>query len=291
MTWTSADLPSFDGKTVVVTGANSGLGLAAARHFARVGASVILAVRDPTKGRAAADSIVGNAEVRSLDLADLASVRQFATEWSGDIDVLVNNAGVMNVPKGRTKDGFETQFGTNHLGHFALTNLLLPQVTGRVVTMSSLMHRAGTIELSDLNWERRDYSRGAAYSQSKLANLLFALELQRRLTAAGSSVRSLAAHPGYASTNLQTRTGNALFDAAGRLGNKVIAQSAEAGAWPMLFAASQDLPGGAYVGPDRMREMRGHPALAGRTARASDTALAETLWAASEDLTDIRFGL
>lgn len=291
MKWTSADLPSFDGKTVVVTGANSGLGLVAARHFARVGAKVVLAVREPTRGRAAASTIDGDTELRRLDLADLASVRQFADEWAGDLDVLVNNAGVMNLPEGRTTDGFETQFGTNHLGHFALTNLLLPHVTDRVVTMSSIMHRSGAIELSDLNWERRDYSRGAAYGQSKLANLLFSLELQRRLTTAGSSVRSLAAHPGYASTNLQTRTGNALFDAAGRVGNKVIAQSAEAGAWPMLFAASQDLPGGAYVGPDQMREMRGHPALAGRTARASDTALAEKLWAASEDLTGVRFGL
>lgn len=289
MKWTAADLPSFEGKTVVVTGANSGLGLVASRQLAEAGARVVLAVREPTRGRAVATAIRGETEVRRLDLADLASVRAFAEEWTGEIDVLLNNAGVMNVPLGRTADGFETQFGTNHLGHFALTNLLLPYVRDRVVTMSSIMHRGGAIELSDLNWERRTYSRGGAYAQSKLANLLFALELQRRLTAAGSSVRSFAAHPGYASTNLQTRTGNGLFDAAGRVGNKVIAQSAEAGAWPALFAASQDLPGGAYVGPDQMREMRGHPALAGRSARASDLGLAEKLWAASEDLTGVSF--
>lgn len=291
MKWTAADLPSFEGKTVIVTGANSGLGLVAARQLAGVGAKVVLAVREPTRGRAAAATITGTTELRRLDLADLASIRAFAEEWSGDIDVLINNAGVMNVPEGRTRDGFETQFGTNHLGHFALTNLLLPHVRDRVVTMSSIMHRGGSIELSDLNWERRTYNRGAAYNQSKLANLLFSLELQRRLSAAGSSVRSMGAHPGYAATNLQTRTGNALFDAAGRVGNKVIAQSAEAGAWPMLFAASQDLPGGAYLGPDQMREMRGHPALAGRTARASDLVVAEKLWAASEDLTGTRFPL
>ncbi|MBM7365712.1 oxidoreductase [Gordonia hydrophobica] len=291
MAWTSADLPSFDGKTVVVTGANSGLGLVAAQRLAAVGAKVVLAVREPTRGAAAASTIRGETEVRRLDLADLASVREFAAEWSGDLDVLINNAGVMHVPEGHTEDGFETHFGTNHLGHFALTNLLLPHVRDRVVTMSSSLHRSGTIELSDLNWERRDYHRAAAYGQSKLANLLFSLELERRLTAAGSTVRSLAAHPGYAATNLQTRTANPLFDAAGRVGNKILAQSAEAGAWPMLFAVSQDLPGGSYVGPSKMNELRGHPALAGRSARASDTALAEKLWAASEDLTGVPFGL
>lgn len=241
--WTSADLPSFGGRTVVVTGANSGLGLVAARHFARVGAHVVLAVRDLSRGRDAAATIVGDTELRVLDLADLASIRRFAAEWSGSLDVLVNNAGLMNVPEGRTADGFETQFGTNHLGTFALTNLLLPHITDRVVTMSSVMHRGGTIDLDDLNWERRPYSRSAAYNQSKLANLLFSLELQTRLTQAGSTVRSLAAHPGYAATNLQTRTNNAVLDLAGRIGNRVLAQSAEAGAWPMLFAASGDLPG------------------------------------------------
>ena len=262
----------------------------AARHFARVGAHVVLAVRDLSRGRDAVATIVGDTELGVLDLADLASIRRFAAEWSGPLDVLVNNAGLMNVPEGRTVDGFETQIGTNHLGTFALTNLLLPHITDRVVTMSSVMHRAGTIDLGDLNWQSRRYSRTAAYNQSKLANLLFSLELQRRLTHAGSAVRSLAAHPGYAATNLQTRTNNVVLDLAGRIGNRVLAQSAEAGAWPMLFAAARDLPGGSYVGPDRFFENRGHPALGGRTAAASDTDLARKLWDASEELTGICFG-
>ncbi|WP_336792020.1 oxidoreductase [Gordonia malaquae] len=291
MTWTSDDLPDFTGRTVIVTGANSGLGLVAAREFARVGAHVVLAVRDTTKGEKAAASLSGHTDVRRLDLADLSSIRDFARDWSGDIAVLANNAGVMNVPESRTADGFEMQVGTNHLGHFALTNLLLPHVTDRVVTMSSMMHRSGRIDLADLNWERRGYNRATAYGQSKLANLLFSLELQRKLTAAGSTVRSMAAHPGYAATNLQTRTGNPVFDWGGRIGNKVIAQSAEAGTWPMLFAASQDLPGGSYVGPDGLNEMRGHPALAGRTARASDLDVATKLWDLSAELTGVSFAL
>ena len=290
MAWTSGDLPSFTGRTVVVTGANSGLGLAEATQLARVGAKVVLAVRDTAKGEKAAASIDGDTEVRRLDLADLASIRTFADEWTGDIAVLANNAGVMNVPEARTADGFEMQIGTNHLGHFALTNLLLPHITDRVVTMSSMMHRGGRIDLADLNWEHRSYNRVAAYGQSKLANLMFSLELQRRLAAAGSTVRSLAAHPGYASTNLQTRTGNPVFDLGGRIGNKVIAQSAEAGAWPMLFAASQDVPGGSYVGPDKLNETRGHPALAGRTARASDLTMCAKLWDLSEELAGVSFG-
>lgn len=290
MAWTARDLPAFDGRTVVVTGANSGLGLVAARQFARAGAKVVLAVRDTAKGERAAASIGGDTDVRRLDLADLASVREFAADWSGEIAVLANNAGVMHVPEGRTVDGFETQIGTNHLGHFALTTLLLPHIADRVVTMSSMMHRAGRIDLGDLNWERRSYSRVGAYAQSKLANLMFSLELQRRLTRAGSPVRSLAAHPGYASTNLQTRTNNAVFDLGGRIGNKVIAQSAEAGARPLLFAASQDLPGGSYVGPDKLNETRGHPALAGRTARASDLAMCAALWDLSEELTGTSYG-
>ncbi|WP_132992548.1 oxidoreductase [Gordonia zhaorongruii] len=283
--WTSDDLPSFAGRTVVVTGANSGLGRIAAGHLARVGAHVVLAVRDLDRGRTAAASMDGDTEVRRLDLADLSSIREFADAWSGDIDVLLNNAGVMHVPEGRTADGFETQFGTNHLGHFALTDMLLPHIRDRVVTMSSLLHRMGSIDLDDLNWERRSYNRSAAYNQSKLANLLFSLELQRRLTRSGSSVRSMAAHPGYAATNLQSRTDNRLLDAAGAIGNRVIAQSAEAGAWPLLFAASRELPGGSYVGPSQLMESRGHPALAGRTAAASDLDLAEKLWEASTTLT------
>ena len=194
--WTAQDLPRLDGRTFVVTGANSGIGFAAARELGRAGARVVLAVRDVAKGEAAAAAIDGETEVRELDLADLASVRAFADAWEGDLDVLVNNAGVMAVPEQRTKDGFEMQLGTNHLGHFALTNLLLPHVRDRVVVVASGAHRIGSIHLDDLNWERHGYSRWRAYGQSKLANLLFMSELQRRLDDAGSSIRVLAAHPG-----------------------------------------------------------------------------------------------
>lgn len=288
-TWTSADIPSQAGRTVIVTGANSGLGRATTKALADAGAHVVMAVRDVVRGGAAATAISGHTEVRELDLADLSSVQRFVEQWNGPVDVLVNNAGVMAVPAGRTTDGFETQFGTNHLGHFALTNLLLPQITDRVVTLSSAYHKAGTIVLDDLNWDRRSYRRWAAYGQSKLANLLFTLELQRRLQAAGSTVRATAAHPGYAATNLQSRTGNPLMDQLGALGNRFVAQSAEMGALPTLFAATEDLPGASYVGPDGRSELRGYPTMVGRTAEASNVALAKALWLASETLTDTQF--
>ncbi|WP_200174820.1 oxidoreductase [Tomitella cavernea] len=288
--WTAANLPSFTGRTAVVTGATSGLGLITARHLAGAGATVVLAVRDTDRGRQAAAGIAGETDVRALDLADLASVRRFTEDWGDSpIDLLVNNAGIMHVPEGRTADGFETQIGVNHLGHFALTNLLLPRITDRVVTVASLAHRMGTIDLEDLNWRRRRYDRVRAYGQSKLANLLFSLDLERRLRKAGSPVRSLSAHPGYASTNLQTRTANPIGDLLGRIGNATIAQSAEAGALPTLYAASQDLPGGSFLGPDRMLGARGGPALAGRSAEASDPDLARRLWEASAELTGVGF--
>jgi NAD(P)-dependent dehydrogenase (short-subunit alcohol dehydrogenase family) len=274
-----------------VTGANSGIGLAAARELARVGARVVLAVRDIEKGKQAAASIAGKTEVRQLDLSDLDSVRAFADAWEGNLDVLVNNAGIMAVPQQRTKDGFELQIGTNHLGHFALTNLLLPHVTERVVTVASTAHRQGKIDLDDLNWERRGYSAWRAYGQSKLANLLFTMELQRRLEEAGSSVRATAAHPGYAATNLQSHTGNWLQHTGMAIANRLIAQSEEKGAWPTLFAASQDIPGNSYVGPDGFQEGRGHPKLVGRNAAAQDADVARALWTLSEDLTGVSFGL
>jgi NAD(P)-dependent dehydrogenase (short-subunit alcohol dehydrogenase family) len=227
-------------------------------------------------------------EVRRLDLADLSSVRRFAEEWQGDLDVLVNNAGIMAVPQSRTVDGFELQIGTNHLGHFALTNLLLPAVTDRVVTVSSGVHRSGRIDLDDLNWERRRYSRIGAYGQSKLANLLFTLELERRLIADGSSVRALAAHPGYAATNLQSGFGR-VGDRVAGLANRLFAQTDEQGALPTLYAAVADLPGNSYVGPDGRSELRGYPALVGRSAAASDPELAKKLWSLSEDLTGVRY--
>ena len=276
---------------MIVTGANSGIGLPTAQAFAVAGARVVLAVRDMAKGEVAAGSIPGACEVRKLDLADLTSVRAFANGWRGEVDVLINNAGVMRTPERRTADGFELQIGTNHLGHFALTNLLLPQITDRVVTVASGAHRGGSISLDDLNWERRSYERWAAYQQSKLANLLFTLELQRRLTAAGSRVRALAAHPGYAATNLQFRSERGLENRLMAIGNRLFAQSDEAGARPTLFAATQDLPGASYVGPDGFGEHRGYPTLVGRTAAASDVETAKRLWTLSEELTGVTFPL
>jgi len=288
--WTAADLPDLEGRSAVITGANSGLGLVTARELARAGARVVLAVRDTARGEQAAAAIPG-AEVRRLDLADLASVREFAASWDGDLDILVNNAGVMAVPELRTKDGFELQFGTNHLGHFALTNLLLPQITDRVVTVSSTAHRTGKIRLDDPNFERGGYGRWSAYGQSKLANLLFTLELQRRLDESGSAVRAHAVHPGYAATNLQGHTGSGLQHRIMSLTNRLLAQSDEMGALPTLYAATQDLPGASYTGPGGFQEQRGHPAPASRTAAAQDADTARRLWALSEELTGVTYPL
>ncbi|MCW2805558.1 MAG: hypothetical protein QOF52_2472 [Propionibacteriaceae bacterium] len=287
--WNSTDIAPQTGRTFIVTGANSGLGRATTAALARAGARVVMAVRDLTRGNDAAASIDGLVEVRRLDLADLASVREFADTWEGPIDVLINNAGVMAVPEGQTKDGFEVQFGTNHLGHFALTNLLLPQITDRVVTVSSTGHRMGSIDLDDLNWKTRKYRPWRAYGQAKLANLLFTLELQRRLQADGSQVRAHAAHPGYAATNLQSGMGSHWFDRVGAISNKILAQSEQMGALPTLFAATQDLPGASYVGPDGFMEQRGHPTLVGRSAAATDVAMAKDLWLASERLTGVSY--
>ena len=288
-TWTPAALPVLDGRTVVITGATSGIGRAAAAELARAGARVVLAVRDTARGERAAAGMTGTTEVRHLDLTDLATVRAFADGWEGPIDVLINNAGVMAVPEGRTADGFETQIGTNHLGHFALTGLLLGHVTDRVVNLASGAHRMGKVDLSDLNWERRTYRRWPAYGQSKLANLLFTFELQRRLAEAGSPVRAIAAHPGWAATELQSRTGNALQNALMAIGNRIIAQSGEQGAWPTLFAATEDIPGGSYVGPDGPAEARGKPTLVAPNAAAQDEGTARGLWELSERLTGVTF--
>ncbi len=279
------------GRTVVVTGANSGIGRAAARALAAKGARVVLAVRDPAKGRAAAATMTGDVGVRRLDLADLASVRAFAEDFPEPIDVLINNAGLMMPPLGRTADGFELQFGTNHLGHFALTNLLLPRIRGRVVTVASNGHRTGTIDFDDLNWERRTYRAFPAYAQSKLANLLFTEELHRRLTEAGSPVLATAAHPGLAATNLlgHRDDGDSL---PRRFRTAVISrfsQSDEDGALPTLYAAVADVPGGSYVGPGGLLQGRGAPKLVGRSRAARDGELARRLWAASEGLTGVTF--
>jgi NAD(P)-dependent dehydrogenase (short-subunit alcohol dehydrogenase family) len=287
MGWTAADLPSFSGRTIIVTGANSGLGLVTARELARVGAHVTLACRNTDKGNEAAAGMTGDVEVRKLDLQDLASVREFA-DGVEQVDVLINNAGIMAVPYALTNDGFESQIGTNHLGHFALTNLLLPKVSDRVVTVSSMMHVLGKISLKDLNWKSRPYSAWLAYGQSKLANLLFTRELQRRLDAIGSPLRSHAAHPGYSATNLQGHSGGKVGDTLMSLGNRV-ATDADFGARQTLYAASQDLPGDSFIGPKFA--MRGPTGRAARTPLARDEKTAKALWTLSEQLTSTEFPL
>src|SRR6266511_545956 len=286
--WTPAEMPDQSDRTFVVTGANSGIGLAAARELAASGAHVVLAVRDAAKGEAAAAGLSGEPEVRALDLADLASVRAFAEGLDRNIDVLVNNAGVMATPHRTTADGFELQLGTNHLGHFALTGLLLPRIQDRVVTIASGAHRIGKINFGDLQSER-SYRRWLAYGQSKLANLLFMYEFQRRLDAAGSPLRSVAAHPGYAATNLQSHT-ESIQDRIMAVSNRIFAQSDEQGAWPTLYAATTpDLPGGSYVGPGGFLEQRGNPKLVGSSAAACDEDTARRLWDVSEELTGVQY--
>jgi NAD(P)-dependent dehydrogenase (short-subunit alcohol dehydrogenase family) len=289
--FTAADVQDLTGKTAIVTGASSGIGLATAKSLVAHGARAILAVRDEAKGRSAAKAMPGpgGAEVAVLDLARLDSVRAFARDWSRQpVDLLINNAGVMIPPLSRTADGFELQFGTNHLGHFALTNLLLPNVTGRVVTVSSSAHRYGRIDFDDLNWERRRYRAWRAYGQSKLANLLFTAELQRRLTEAGSPVLSMAAHPGYAATNLQSHSDSRLMEfAMGTLGNRLVAQDAASGALPTLYAATAELPGNTFAGPSGFGGLRGAPAPCARSRAASDAAVARRLWQVSESLTGV----
>jgi NAD(P)-dependent dehydrogenase (short-subunit alcohol dehydrogenase family) len=300
--WTAADIPDQTGRRAIVTGANSGLGLETARELARAGADVVLACRNVAKGEEAAASIQGDAagasvEVRALDLGDLSSVRAFAKGFgNGPLDLLVNNAGIMAPPRGETVDGFETQIGTNHLGHFALTGLLLPALRAaeapRVVTVSSQAHRTGLIRFSDLQ-SVRGYSRWMAYGQSKLANLLFALELQRRAERNGLSLKSTAAHPGWSATHLQT-TGPSVFYERAFMAvvNRVYAQSAAMGALPTLYAATvEDLPGGSFIGPDGMGEGRGYPKVVRGTSMARDPEVARRLWEVSEELTGVSFGL
>lgn len=286
--WTVADLPDQSARTVVVTGANSGVGQATARTFAAAGARVILACRNVDKGKQAAAAMADTVEVRALDLAHLASVREFADSIDEPIDVLVNNAGVMAVPYRRTVDGFEMQFGTNHLGHFALTGLLLDRVQERVVTMSSSFHWFGRLDLDDVNWEHRRYRRWAAYEQSKLANLLFTYELGRRLEAAGSTVSSYGVHPGYVSTNLMSHT-ETMLDSVMSLGNRLFAQSPAMGALPTLYAATAGLPNGSFVGPDLI--LRGTPKVVRSSPASYDREKAAALWSLSEKLTDVTFGL
>jgi NAD(P)-dependent dehydrogenase (short-subunit alcohol dehydrogenase family) len=286
--WTA--VPRQDGRRFVVTGASSGIGLETARRLAASGAEVVLAVRNIAKGEAVAAGMGPRVSVQRLDVADLSSVREFAG-CVGDVDVLINNAGVLGIPFALTVDGFETQLATNHLGHFALTNLLLPRLTDRVVVVASASHRSGDLDLTDLNWQRRGYRPYAAYAASKLANLLFVAELQRRLTAAGSTLRVTAAHPGYTSTAIQSSTGNAAFTKLAGVGNRLLGMPAWQGALPTLYGATMDLPGNSYVGPHRARELNGWPTLVGRSRAASDPDLARELWAVSESLTGVTFPL
>jgi NAD(P)-dependent dehydrogenase (short-subunit alcohol dehydrogenase family) len=287
-----------------VTGATSGLGLETARQLTRHGAAVILGVRDRARGEEAAADIAAGApgapapEVRALDLADLASVRAFASGLAGPVDVLVNNAGVMALPFGLTADGFEMHLGTNHLGHFALTGLLVPALLAaeapRVVTVSSGAHHWGRIDLEDLQHERT-YGRWQAYAASKLANLLFAFELQRRADAAGANLSSIAAHPGYAATNLQTAgprmEGRRLLQGVMALGNVLVGQSPAWGALPQLYAATApDVRGGEFFGPRGFVQSRGSPTRVAASAAARDPELARRLWEVSEDLTGVGFG-
>jgi hypothetical protein len=303
--WTAADVPDQSGRIAIVTGANSGLGSETALALAAKGAHVVLACRDVTKAQSALETIRAaspgaSVEVMALDLASLASIRAFAEAVSTRhprLDLLCNNAGVMAIPRRRTADGFEMQLGTNHLGHFALTGLLLPRLLAtpksRVVSVSSSAHRPGKIHWDDLQLER-SYRKWRAYAQSKLANLLFAYELDRRLRMAAASVISVAAHPGYAATNLQTvgarMEGARVFEKVFELGNRLFAQSAAMGALPTLYGATAPaVQGGDYFGPDGLSEMWGHPRKVGSTARSKNLADAGRLWELSEALTDVRF--
>jgi len=287
--WTAGDMPSQAGRRVVVTGANSGLGRVTAAVLAAAGADVVLACRNVSKGETAAATMTGKVEVRRLDLADLESVRTFAAGMDG-VDVLVNNAGVMAVPYGTTADGFELQIGTNHLGHFALTGLLLPRIRERVVTVASPAHRFGRIDLDDLTWQHRPYKKWNAYAQSKLANLLFTYELQRHLDAAGSPVRSVAAHPGYSRTEINAHYGRPPLSWLMTLGDRIgAAQPARMGALTTLYAATMDIPGGTYIGPNWPGEMRGYPHRVQSSARSHDAETARRLWELSEQLTGVMY--
>ena len=278
--WTADQVPSMTGTTVVITGAGGGIGLVTARELARAGARVVLAVRDVDKARRAVAGMRGNFDIRHLDVADLDSVRDFARSYTGDIDVLINNAGVMDIPAARTPQGLDVQTATNYFGPFLLTNLLLPRLTDRVVTVSSQLHRFGKLHLDDLDWRARKYNGLAVYESSKLAVVLFSLELQRRLTAAGSPLRSVVAHPGVARTGL---VGHSKLNIVNRL--PFLVQDVEHGALPLLYAATQDVPGNAYVGPDGLFSFTGHPVVRRPGRAGQDAAVAEELWRATAALT------
>lgn len=301
--WTAARITDQSGRTFVVTGANSGLGFETARQLAAHGGRVVLAVRSQAKGRDAVARLTAavpsaTVESRALDLSDLDSVRAFAAAIQQDgiaVDVLVNNAGVMFPPRRLTRQGFESQFATNHLGHFALTGLLFDTIRRgpdpRVVTVSSNEHKGGSIHFDDLTGER-SYSPRAFYQQSKFANVLFGLELDRRVRAAGIPVRSVLAHPGYSATNLQSSGPTGLAKQMMKVSNRLVAQSAAMGALPELYAAVDPAAeSGRFYGPGGFREMRGYPAEVQPAAAATNEETARRLWDVSEQLTGVTWKL
>jgi NAD(P)-dependent dehydrogenase (short-subunit alcohol dehydrogenase family) len=305
--WTAAQIPPQPGKLAYITGANSGIGYHAALELARRGAAIILACRDAAKAESARKRILtelplAQLEIAQLDLASLASVRSAAQSFLGTgrhIDMLINNAGVMALPDRRvTSDGFELQLGTNHFGHFALTGLLLPSVltapAGRIVTVSSIAHRGATMDFDNLNWEH-DYKPWPAYRRTKLANLLFGLELHRRLSRARASAMSIVVHPGVSNTNLFAAgpgSGKGIEAVMAPLVIRLIAQSDAQGALPTVYAAtSADVQSGHFYGPDGFRQMRGYPVEVRAEAQAYDESLAEKLWQVSEELTRVRYPL
>ena len=305
MKWTLEAMPSLEGQVWVVTGANSGLGLETVKGLAAKGAAVVMACRDPQRAQAAADQVrrvapQAKLELESLDLASLQSIEAFAARLAKlhpVIDGLINNAGIMAIPRRTTADGFEMQLGTNHLGHYALTLRVLPLLEAakapRVISVASTAHRMGTMNFDDLMGEKA-YAPWGAYGQSKLANLLFTYELNRKLSAAGKRTLAVAAHPGYAATNLQgvgaKMTGSKFSAWFMNVGNSMMAQSAGMGALPTLYAATvSDVKGGEYFGPDGFMELKGHPHRCDSNAKSKDLIAAQKLWEASEKLTGVRF--
>jgi NAD(P)-dependent dehydrogenase (short-subunit alcohol dehydrogenase family) len=299
--WNADQIPDQSGRVAVVTGANSGLGLVSARELARAGAKVVLAARD-SKADGARDEIAAEVDgadldPRTLDLASLASVREFAAAIAADhgrVEVLLNNAGVMMPPRGETADGFELQFGTNHLGHFALTGLLLDALKAagegaRVVTVTSIEHQPGKLRFDDLQWTD-GYSPRGAYQQSKFANAVFGLELDRRLRAAGLPIASVLAHPGYSATNLQSTGPTGPMRAFLAVTNRLVAQGADQGALPQLYAATASgVESGQFYGPDGFREFRGSPTTVRPVRRATDPETGRRLWEVSEELTGVSY--
>ncbi|MDX6616840.1 MAG: hypothetical protein QOD60_1931 [Solirubrobacterales bacterium] len=296
--WTAEQMPSQAGKLAIVTGANSGLGLVATTELARHGAEVVMACRNIEKAEAAAEKVSAETgvkpDLRQLDLSGLESVRSFAAEFDGrPVDLLLNNAGIMMTPQRQTADGFELQFGTNHLGHFALTGLLLDGLqradAARIVTVSSNEHKGGSIDFDNLQRETGYTPRGA-YQQSKLANAIFGIELDRRLRAAGSPAISVLAHPGYSGTNLQSTGPTGILNAALKVGNLFLAQSPERGTLPELYAATAPgVEGGEYYGPDGVQEMRGYPTLTKTIPKAREAETGRRLWEVSEQLTGVSY--